>query len=77
MRSLRSGRSEAVRGGQGAKARATARLSFDVSAFAGQTVTVAFTGTEDSSLQSSFVLDDLALDTSAATTPGDTTRTPA
>ncbi|WP_329192629.1 MULTISPECIES: M1 family aminopeptidase [unclassified Streptomyces] len=52
--------------------------SFDVSAFAGQTVTVAFTGTEDSSLQTSFVIDDVALDTSGATTPpGDPTRTPA
>ncbi|MEU7057258.1 M1 family aminopeptidase [Streptomyces sp. NPDC046197] len=52
--------------------------SFDVSAFAGQTVTVAFTGTEDSSLQTSFVLDDVALDTSGGTTPpGDSTRTPA
>jgi hypothetical protein len=35
--------------------------SFDVSAFAGQTVTVKFTGTEDSSLQTSFVVDDTAL----------------
>ncbi|MFI9061999.1 M1 family aminopeptidase [Streptomyces sp. NPDC053429] len=52
--------------------------SFDVSAFAGQTVTVAFTGTEDSSLQTSFVIDDVALDTSGGTTPpGDPTRTPA
>ncbi|OXM59749.1 Ig domain-containing protein, partial [Amycolatopsis vastitatis] len=33
----------------------------DVSAFAGQTVTLTFTGTEDSSLQSSFCLDDTAL----------------
>ena len=41
-----------------------AQKSFDVSAFAGQTVTVAFTGTEDSSLQTSFVVDDVALDTS-------------
>ncbi|MFJ9344131.1 M1 family aminopeptidase [Streptomyces sp. NPDC101733] len=52
--------------------------SFDVSAFAGQTVTVAFTGTEDSSLQTSFVVDDVALDTSGGTTPpADSTRTPA
>ncbi|MFD7837552.1 M1 family aminopeptidase [Streptomyces sp. NPDC059761] len=52
--------------------------SFDVSAFAGQTVSVAFTGTEDSSLQTSFVVDDVALDTSGGTTPpGDSTRTPA
>jgi len=35
--------------------------SFDVSAFAGQTVTVKFTATEDSSLQTSFVVDDTAL----------------
>ncbi|OIK27821.1 M1 family metallopeptidase [Streptomyces malaysiense] len=56
-----------------------ARKSFDVSSFAGQTVTLSFTGTEDYSLQTSFVLDDIALDTSGGTTPppGDTTRTPA
>ncbi|WP_371649707.1 MULTISPECIES: M1 family aminopeptidase [unclassified Streptomyces] len=52
--------------------------SFDVSAFAGQTVNVGFTGTEDSSLQTSFVIDDVALNTSGDTTPpGDSTRTPA
>ncbi|MBL1108532.1 M1 family peptidase [Streptomyces sp. 5-8] len=53
--------------------------SFDVSSFAGQTVDLSFTGTEDSSLQTSFVLDDVALDTSGGTTPppGDSTRTPA
>ncbi|WP_316754408.1 M1 family aminopeptidase [Streptomyces herbicida] len=52
--------------------------SFDVSAFAGQTVSLTFTGTEDSSLQTSFVLDDIALDTSGGTTPpADSTRTPA
>ncbi|MET9466432.1 M1 family aminopeptidase [Streptomyces sp. NPDC006544] len=52
--------------------------SFDVSAFAGQTVTVAFTGTEDSSLKTNFVLDDIALDTSGGTVPpADDTRTPA
>ena len=38
--------------------------SFNVSAFAGQTVTVSFTGTEDSSLQTSFVIDDTALNLS-------------
>ncbi|WP_405829191.1 M1 family aminopeptidase [Streptomyces sp. NBC_01176] len=55
-----------------------AQKSFDVSAFAGQTVTVAFTGTEDSSLRTSFVLDDVALDTSGTTIPpADSTRTPA
>src|SRR5262249_9800860 len=32
--------------------------SFDLSAFAGQSVTINFTGTEDSSLQTSFVVDD-------------------
>ena len=35
--------------------------SFNVSAFAGQTVTLTFTGTEDVSLQTSFVVDDTAL----------------
>ncbi|TKA00836.1 M1 family metallopeptidase [Actinacidiphila oryziradicis] len=35
--------------------------SFDVSAFAGQTVNVAFAGTEDSSLQTSFVVDDVGI----------------
>ena len=35
--------------------------TFNVGSFAGQTVTVKFSGTEDSSLQTSFVLDDTAL----------------
>jgi hypothetical protein len=35
--------------------------SFNVSSFAGQTVTLSFSGTEDSSLQTSFVVDDTAL----------------
>ncbi|MGW5350711.1 hydrolase [Streptomyces sp. NPDC004031] len=35
--------------------------SFDLSAYAGQTVTVKFTGTEGSKLQTSFVIDDTAL----------------
>ncbi|MEU1629770.1 putative Ig domain-containing protein [Streptomyces sp. NPDC020096] len=35
--------------------------TFDISSLAGQTVTVAFTGTEDQSLQTSFVIDDTAL----------------
>jgi hypothetical protein len=35
--------------------------SLNLSAFAGQTVTISFTGTEDSSLQTSFVIDDTAL----------------
>ena len=35
--------------------------SFNVGAFAGQTVTVKFTGSEDASLQTSFVVDDAAL----------------
>jgi hypothetical protein len=37
--------------------------SFDVSAYKGQTVVVKFTGTEDSSQQTSFVLDDVNLNT--------------
>ena len=36
----------------------------DLSAFAGQTVTISFTGTEDSSLQTSFVIDDTAVNLS-------------
>ncbi|MGW0131434.1 M1 family aminopeptidase [Streptomyces sp. NPDC003299] len=53
--------------------------SLDVSAFAGQSVTLSFTGTEDTSLQTSFVLDDIALTTSGGTAPPptDSTRTPA
>jgi zinc metalloprotease ZmpA len=35
--------------------------SFNLSSFAGQTVNVNFTGTEDISLQTSFVIDDTAL----------------
>jgi Zn-dependent metalloprotease len=38
--------------------------SFNVSGFAGQTVTLLFTGTEDFSLQTSFVIDDTALNVS-------------
>ncbi|MFB7663387.1 M4 family metallopeptidase [Kitasatospora sp. NPDC056138] len=37
--------------------------TFDLSAYAGQTVTLKFTGTEDSSLQTSFVIDDTAVQT--------------
>jgi Zn-dependent metalloprotease len=38
-----------------------AQKTFDVSAFAGQTVVIKFNGVEDSSLQTSFVVDDTAL----------------
>ncbi len=38
--------------------------TFDLSAYAGQSVTLKFTGTEDSSLQTSFVVDDTALNVS-------------
>ncbi|MDJ0344291.1 putative Ig domain-containing protein [Streptomyces sp. H10-C2] len=41
-----------------------AQKSFDLSSFAGQTVSVKFTGTEDVSLQTSFVIDDTALNIS-------------
>jgi len=43
------------------KASGYSQKSFNVAAFAGQTVTVNFTGTEDVSLQTSFVVDDTAL----------------
>ncbi|MFR9799224.1 hydrolase [Streptomyces sp. MS06] len=38
------------------------RHTFDLSGYAGQTVTLKFTGTEGSKLQTSFVIDDTALD---------------
>jgi hypothetical protein len=38
--------------------------TFNVAQFAGQTVTLQFTGTEDVSLQTSFVVDDFALNVS-------------
>jgi hypothetical protein len=55
--------------------------TFDVSAYAGQTVTLAFKGVEDAYLQTSFVIDDVALDVSGDGGPteppgGDATRTP-
>ncbi|MEU3980748.1 hydrolase [Streptomyces sp. NPDC026672] len=40
------------------------RRSFNLAAYAGQTVTLKFTGTEGSKLQTSFVIDDTALDVS-------------
>jgi hypothetical protein len=43
------------------KATGYAQKSYSLTAFAGQTVTLKFNGTEDSSLQTSFVLDDLAV----------------
>jgi aminopeptidase S len=41
-----------------------AQRTFSVAGFAGQTVTLKFTGTEDSSLQTSFVVDDVTLQAS-------------
>jgi hypothetical protein len=41
-----------------------AQKTFNVSGFAGQTVTLTFSGSEDSSLQTSFVIDDTALNVS-------------
>ncbi|MCO6003565.1 putative Ig domain-containing protein [Actinoallomurus purpureus] len=38
--------------------------TFDVSSYAGQTVTLSFSGTEDSGLQTSFVIDDVAINAS-------------
>jgi hypothetical protein len=43
------------------KATGYAQKSYSLSAFAGQTVTLKFSGTEDSSLQTSFVIDDGAV----------------
>ncbi|MBM9503645.1 M1 family aminopeptidase [Actinacidiphila acididurans] len=51
--------------------------TIDASAFAGQSASLAITGAEDSSLQTSFVLDDVALNTSGdGTTPPPTTPPP-
>jgi hypothetical protein len=41
-----------------------AQHSYNLAAYAGQTVTLKFTGSEDSSLQTSFVIDDTALNVS-------------
>jgi hypothetical protein len=41
-----------------------AQKSFNLSSFAGQTVTISFSGSEDVSLQTSFVIDDTALSVS-------------
>jgi hypothetical protein len=41
-----------------------AQRSVDLSAYAGQTVTIKWTGTEDSSLATSFLIDDTALSVS-------------
>ncbi|NEA51415.1 putative Ig domain-containing protein [Streptomyces sp. SID10815] len=46
------------------KATGYAQKTFDLSSLAGQTVTLKFNGVEDSSLQTSFVVDDTALTTS-------------
>lgn len=43
------------------KATGYTQRSFNLAAFAGQTVVLKFTGTEDSSLQTSFVIDDTAI----------------
>ena len=43
------------------KASGYSQKSFNLSAFAGQTVSISFTGSEDVSLQTSFVVDDTAL----------------
>ena len=43
------------------KASGYSQKSFNLSSFAGQTVTISFSGTEDVSLQTSFVIDDTAL----------------
>ena len=50
-----------------------AQQSFDLTSFKGQTIQINFVGTEDSTLQTSFVLDDFALN---VTTPSTTDTTP-
>ncbi|MEU4478238.1 M4 family metallopeptidase [Micromonospora sp. NPDC023966] len=46
------------------KATGYSQKSFSLASYAGQTVTLKFTGTEDSSLQTSFVIDDTAVNVS-------------
>ena len=43
------------------KASGYAQKTYNLGSFIGQTVTIKFTGVEDSSLQTSFVVDDTAL----------------
>lgn len=50
------------------KATGYQQRTVDVSAFAGQTLTLKYTGVEDSGLQTSFVVDDVALNVSGGTT---------
>lgn len=58
------------------KATGYTQKSFDVSSFQGQTVRVYLTGTEDSSLQTSFVVDDFALNATTGTPTPTPTPTP-
>ena len=46
------------------KATGYSQKSFNLGAYAGQTIQIKFTGTEDVSLQTSFVVDDTALNAS-------------
>ena len=46
------------------KAAGYSQKSFSLAAYAGQTVSLKFLGTEDSSLQTSFVIDDTAVNVS-------------
>lgn len=50
------------------KSSSYAQKSFDVSSYKGKTVQIGFSGTEDSSLQTSFLLDDVALTTQSSST---------
>ena len=58
------------------KAAGYVKRTVDLSHYLGQTVTLKFTGTEDSSLVTNFTLDDVALTTGGTTPPPDATRTP-
>src|SRR5256714_4262242 len=58
------------------KAAGYRQVSFDVSSFQGQTVKVFLTATEDSSLQTSFVVDDFALNATTGTPTPTPTPTP-
>jgi hypothetical protein len=59
------------------KATGYRQVSFDVSSFQGQTIKVFLTATEDASLQTSFVVDDFALNATTGTPTPTPTPTPA
>ncbi len=52
------------------------QVSFDVTSYKGQTIQIYLVGAEDSTKQTSFVVDDFALNATTPTGGGDTARCP-